>query len=316
MTEKTVQTRTVAVLPIVGALQTALKYKNQPGANWRPSSCPNPKQVELLEKYRKCWQMADKLFTSEEMKYFASCSHEELNTWLKSNGFDIQLGKFKRPDDFGTVSIMDVLVSWLVSGDISSVWANFPTGEKQFPGVCLSGQQNNIQFFQDTSKYPHPVACLQVNDKDTVYMTLADDKANTLSEMGLLDHLSEIARTVRKPTVFKDLYFPMIDLDMQPDISWLCGLNFECGNDSFQVAEALQQTKFKMNEKGARAKSAVAVTVTRSCTMVREPTPPMVINAPFYFWMERETGTRDNNIPHFAAVLGYDCWKNPKNLDM
>jgi hypothetical protein len=180
----------------------------------------------------------------------------------------------------------------------------------------LNGEKNEISFYEDVSKYPHPVACLRVNDKDTVYMTLADDKANSLSEVGLLDHLSEIARTVQEPACFKDLYFPMIELDMKPDISWLCGLNFQCGDATFAVGQALQQTKFKMNEKGARAKSAVAVMVTRACTMTRVPERHMVINAPFYFWMERETGTRDNNVPHFAAVLGYDCWKNPKNLDL
>ena len=58
---------------------------------------------------------------------------------------------------------------------------------------------------------------------------------------------------------YRSVLFPMVDYDEHVDISWLIGMRtFDVSNSEFGISQALQQTKFKMNQLGARVKSAVA----------------------------------------------------------
>jgi hypothetical protein len=77
--------------------------------------------------------------------------------------------------------------------------------------------------------------------------------------------------------------------------------------ENFYIGQALQQTKFRMNEKGAKVESAVAMSLNRG--MAVEP-EPYVIDRPFVLWIERPGMA----IPFFAAVLCEDVWREPKEL--
>ena len=243
------------------------------------------------------------------MKYLASFSHEELNAWLKDNGFDIQLEPFKRPTDFGAGSIQDVKVSWVVAGQENQV----KNGKKEYPAVKLSTKygQNEVRFGRSKS-YPNTIAEIVTANGDVVSMTVADDES--LEHTDLLVKVSGL--TVNTRENFENIVFPMIDLDDKPDIGWLKGLSFQGVSDvdggagTFEISQALQQTMFKMNLEGARVKSAVVVGVTRAC--VSMPPPEFRIDKPFYFWITRPGMT----LPYFAAYLDKDCWKDPGSLKM
>ena len=76
--------------------------------------------------------------------------------------------------------------------------------------------------------------------------------------------------------------------------------------DGDSISQALQQTKFKMNQFGARVKSAVAIAVSRA--MSREV--GLDIDQPFYLWIERDGVT----VPVMYAYLDQEDWKDPGNL--
>ena len=92
------------------------------------------------------------------------------------------------------------------------------------------------------------------------------------------------------------------------DISWLQGLNTtDQKNLPWNISQAMQQTKFKMNCQGARVKSAVAIAV-RMCASVMPNI--YTIDKPFLLWIERE----GLDIPIMYAYLDKDTWKNPWSL--
>ncbi len=53
-------------------------------------------------------------YSATELRSWASRVAAELNKILQEEGFDIQLDEFGGPNEFGVVSILNVLVEWLV----------------------------------------------------------------------------------------------------------------------------------------------------------------------------------------------------------
>ncbi|MDO8599294.1 MAG: serpin family protein [bacterium] len=104
--------------------------------------------------------------------------------------------------------------------------------------------------------------------------------------------------------------FPMVSYDQQVDISWLRGLH-TTGDDELPaiIVQALQQTRFRMNDVGARAESAVAFGMTRSMSMER-PKPELIINEPFLCWIRRP----NCRLPLFVGYFDTDSWKDPGSL--
>jgi hypothetical protein len=78
----------------------------------------------------------------------------------------------------------------------------------------------------------------------------------------------------------------------------------------YRITQAKQQTKYKMNHKGALAKSAAAFGFSFECCVVRTPKPPMVVNQEFFVWITRP----GMNLPIFTGYITKEDWKNPGDL--
>jgi serine protease inhibitor len=100
----------------------------------------------------------------------------------------------------------------------------------------------------------------------------------------------------------------MVKLAQTPNISWLVDLEAD-GDDGrpYLIAEALQQTRLRMNEFGVRAESAVALAVAAGSF---RSAPRYVLDRPFLIWIER-TGL---SIPLFVGHIGTDDWDNPGSI--
>ena len=110
------------------------------------------------------------------------------------------------------------------------------------------------------------------------------------------------------PDDYDTVTFPMVDLACREDLSWLLGL--ELGDSSGQqwtVSQALQQTRFQMNEVGARVRSASAMAVMGAAMDKRD----LVIDRPFYLWIERPGVTQ----PVLDAYLAEGDWRDPGRLE-
>jgi hypothetical protein len=115
------------------------------------------------------------------------------------------------------------------------------------------------------------------------------------------------------PFEYDGFIFPKIDLDEETVLEWIINLRFETPKGEvpfYVIAQALQQTKLKMNEIGFRVKSAVAMGILAGAAPKK--TEPYIINRPFLMWITRPGLAK----PLFIGYLNKDVWKDPKDLDM
>lgn len=291
------ESQTACFYPIVAAVQKADDIIGR-NHEWQPN---NQEQMEfLIEHYGPCAADTAKI---SEIQSIASFDANEINKWLAERNFGIKLKPFEEPNDFGTASILDVLVEWLETGKIVSI----QSGKKEYPGVRLGG--NGVSFFTSASSgHSYPLVQIQTKSKDLVYLTMMDQSpkgADLLAEAE-----SIVAEAEAMPAgSFEAVRFPMVKLDQEVNISWLKKMWTRTGsNRDFEIKQAVQQTKIAMNERGARAKSAVAIGI--SATSVRLPPPEYTIDKPFLFVMMRPGLAR----PLIAAKIERPDWKNPGDL--
>ena len=291
--------RTATIAPIIAAL---VKAEDIVGSN-RTWITVNDDQRQFIETY---FPKRDQLkcFLPQELRSWIDNNVEKLNAILRDEGFTIQLDPFY-DNEFGVVSILDVLVEWLVEGEVTVI----ETFErKTYPAVKLARQPGAAIFSVYRSRtHEYPVAVIPTKSGDNVFMTAADEPE---SDFNLLARIRQIEPQEVPAPGYRSLTFPMIDLDETVDIGWLKGLKTYDGYGlDWRIFQALQQTKFKMNEKGAHAKSAVGLGVLR---FVSAPALHLVIDRPFFLWITRP----GISIPIFAAYLDEATWKNPGNLNL
>ena len=303
--------KTMVMLPIVAALA---KSEDILGKN-RIWKAVNNSQKEFLNKF---FSKRDEIanFSEDELKSWVSLVASELNEILVKEGFDIKLEDFKE-GEFGVVSILDVLVEWLKEGMKTRILFD----NKEYPAVRLNRYAEidsastelasvyTPNFLDYTlNDYLHPIASVATKSGDKVWMTVADKR---LGGFKLISRIEKLRTSISKNPVkthFDRLIFPMVDLNQKVDISWLTGMltSFETGC-KYKISQALQQTKFKMNQFGAHVKSAVAIAIRATSARL---TTELMIDKPFYLWIERN----GVSYPILYAYIDADDWKNPGDL--
>jgi len=120
---------------------------------------------------------------------------------------------------------------------------------------------------------------------------------------GLFLKVADLEKVKATAHNYEGASFPMIDLDEKPDIDWILGMHI---SQDYYIEQAKQQTKFRMNEKGARVQSAVGMTF-----LCKSAGPaPHIIDRPFLLWIKRD----GLDFPLFAGLFAEDCWKEPDEL--
>ena len=287
---------TVCTYPICAALDKADDIIGR-GRKWGATNALQGKFLRVFESTRNEARML------KDIESIASRSAGEINKFLANRGFQIALDPFEKPTDFGTASVLDVLVKWLEKGTATRL-IGLRTS-KEYPAVLLKGGVS----FKRWPGHQNPIAVVETKTGELVYLTVHD----RLDGFELLDRVNELraVRATLNVHEFKGLYFPQVDLDQMVDIGWLKQLwTHGADGHDYEVAQALQQTKFRINEEGARAQSAVAIGVLR-CTSLVPQLPPLVINRPFLVWIERP-GLKE---PLFAGWICEDDWKRPKDIN-
>lgn len=290
------ETRAVCRVPLVGCLQKAVEYKSLNG-NWTPK---NDEQRDFIRHVEATSELS--IFNKEEFDSIASEVADEINKWLSDNGFTLKCPEIQR-GEFATASFVKMFVKWLEEGDKTFIRVN----DVQYPAVS---------FKEEIGKTIHHmgadwgVACLSTKEDNTkVYCAMrtdADADFNALSEEQLLDVATALESTYASSSKsYEGVRAPMIDLDIEVNQSWIRGIQ----NEDWFVAECLQQFILKLNEKGATAKSAAVMLLTRSAMISH--TPVLTFDKPFLLWFSRDGLT----YPAFLAVCDKDCWKEPANLD-
>lgn len=280
----------------------------------------NPTQRRFLESYYDARAalrpLLGHLSADDPLKIASIASDEavEINRFLQEHGFSINLDPFPPPPPprFGVASVMDVLVEWPDKGEVQPLLA---ADNNTYPGVKM----NRASAF--IVNQHEPVVYLQTKNRDyQVGMIIPDDPIDDAFDLidfvtARKEELGEdirqrISRLTRR---YQGVIFPKISLDQEPDISWLEGMwtdgYYKGVSGPSIIEQALQQTKFKMNEIGARAESAMAMRVMTLGAPAPEP-EPYKIDRPFVCWIER----KGISLPLFAAYIQYPDWKDPGSL--
>lgn len=290
------KTRAVCRVPLIGCLQKASEYKSLTGG-WVPK---NDEQRDFLRHLETTSELS--AFSKEEFDSIASEVADEINKWLCDNGFTLKCPEIQR-GQFATASFVKMFVKWLEDGSKTFVHVD----DKQYPAVSFKDEIGKNIHHMGVN---WGVTCLSTKENNTqVYCAMRTDAEtdfNALSEEQLLDVATALESSYALSSKsYKGVRVPMIDLDVEVNQVWLRGIQ----NEEWFVAECLQQFILKLNEKGATAKSAAVMLISRSAMISH--TPVLTFDKPFLLWFSRDGLT----YPAFLAVCGTDCWGEPANLD-
>jgi hypothetical protein len=242
----------------------------------------------------------DEVASIPEIESIASRSHVIINKFLAERGFNIKLDPFD-PREFGAAGILDVLIEWETVGTERALTAE---SGKTYPGVQMSSKV--VDLYQ-VGPARYPVVHIPTKSGDDVFLMKDDGlKEAVMDNLRLAgQHIVSSAADKVSPTErYAGVHFPMVDLDVQEDISWLIGSSTQ-GDDGLPgiISQALQQTKFAMDHIGAEVKSAAAIGVMRG-----GPGPNIYrIDGPFFVVVKRRSLTE----PFFVGYITEEFWKQP-----
>lgn len=289
---------TSAVWPVLGCLRAAERFVGAGTGAWLPS---DDKQREFMDIFSGHIPTVDVL--EERVGCLESRADSDiapLNRWLRERGFTIELTVDPGSEGFAVASILDVLCEWLERGTRRTI-------EKAGASYDAVRLDEGVSLVQHPDLHDHPVVRIAAKGGYRVCMTVASGMPP--GDFGLHSKVRSLRFADAPDYRYEGVVFPMVSYDRHEDISFLCGLVVRSGGKGWHVAEAVQQTRFRMNETGARAESAAAMSFR--CSAAGAARPPYVLDRPFILWIERE----DFPIPLFTAVFAEDSWKDPGNLD-
>jgi len=237
-----------------------------------------------------------------EIQSLASREADALNQFLREKGFSIQLQPFAK-NEFGVVSILNLLVEWMTTGTITVIHTN--GAGKEFPGVRIGEGEEGVTFYS-APPHEHPIVGLATKSADVVYMTMMEDPPEGFA---LVAKAEELSREKNHSFEFGGLAFPMVNLNQEVNIGWLIDMRtVDKDENPVKISQALQQTKLRMNEVGARAESAAAVGLMTLGSS--SPPPDHIIDQPFLMWIERP----DLVTPLFVGHITQENWSNPGSI--
>ncbi len=297
--------RVGSIFDIVGALAQAEVDGILPvGSVWKARETMPYDQLAFLQYMEEVRQYIPGLTADKLMKGKSTWDVKVINKWFKDNGFSIKLTAKPQPHQemFYLGCIYSHLLTWQHVGSERRL-----RGEngKEYDGVYMKRQ--GVSFYRHNELMT--IAGVATKDtRDVAYMMPCKMGA-PLSPFDPLQLARGIQREMKQTGEFSALHFPMVDLNVDTSLDWLKGVwteTFEVDQIA-RVVEAKQQSKLKMNHKGAKAESAAGISVSFESTSI---SVPMVIDQPFLFWISRQ----GIPMPLFAAWVDFESWANPGNF--
>lgn len=271
-----------SIYPFVPALKKALEIIG--GEEWTTTG---PKQEELLN------MLAG--VSSEDCKYIflqtcVSRSANDINKFLAANGFDIKLGQLD-PGGIGVASILKIFMTWFSSEQTTINAEN----DSVYKGVKIT---DNIHLL-NSNKTNAFIVEIEVQEGFSIYLSQIPffrptDEQNLLL---LANKLSE-TKEYDNSYVLESVSFPEVEMDCNPDVSWIKGLSA----GEYFITQAVMQTKFLLDKRGAKAEAAVAFAISKGMSEKIN----IILDGPFVAWIEKP-GVK---LPLFVSWCGYDSWKD------
>ncbi len=200
--------------------------------------------------------------------------------------------------------VLDLLVNWLHEGSITTIERN----GQRYEGVRLSVKDADVSFLKSDT-HPHPIVRVPTQSDDVVYMTVLGDQPDPL---GLTAQALSLLRKPWEVGGYDAVRFPMIDLKHDNDVDWIVGMETSTADGvPAQIGQASQETKLRVNQKGAHVRSEFQGTVLIASSLERM-LPDLVIDQPFLLFFTRE-GLEQ---PLAVLYITEKDWSNPGTLDL
>ena len=300
----------MTVFPIIAALLKAeelLGVANEElGYDWKSN---NDKQEQFLEDFYHALGRKE----AKAMKEIVSMASKDvnvLNNLLKEQGFDIQLEPFGRHDSFGIVSILKIMLEWFERGKPTTI----KTPEQNYLGVKMElgdDVEGEKAMLLEIPELPDPLIMIPAKNDHGVFMIRTDEIP--IDGFDLIEKIQDMMGQVEDDperylsTKYGNVIFPKVDYNEKIDISWLEEMEINDDKEiTWFIAQALQQTKFKMDEIGATIESAVAMEMQiRSCIGQQEYVKPdYIIDKPFFVG----AGNMNLSAPAFYGYITEEDW--------
>jgi len=250
----------------------------------------------------------------------ASADFQELNRFLTDRGFSPVFKPFHTARDLGVVAIIDKMIKWL-NGPAKKTVIHARDGKLELPGFELPGEGVNIYQVDGDGYRDSYLLELLTKSRDTLWLFVHPNLK--ISQLGLVDLSIDVMSKPRqiasvagreipgfgaltKPA-FSGAEVPMVDFDVNPSLDFLLGaMATTKKNDPYQVKQACQQFKMRMDRHGARVKAATSMGMMLTCCIDATP-PPFIVDRPFYGWWMQD-GIK---LPMAAFFVDYDSMKRP-----
>ncbi len=278
------------IVPLIDAFRCVERYF---GEKWVP--CSDTQQDFFSELYNRP-AVLHSLLSQKEHYFKVSDDVAEVNDFLKSHHFSIQL----RPEDSPSLylaSVFNIHLNWVAQLDALGLTA-LDGNEYRFVE-----NRGDFVYWYNPSVYKHPVFRIIANNGDEVYLTKADAPR---SNFDLYCHIDEtfdqITKNRHNNVVDGVLFFPCVELrESCQQVKWISNLAI----GEYFIRQAMQQTVFSLDEKGARAKSSFAAATLKGIVLNNDVFS-YVIDEPFYVWIKRK------NVPYllFAAYCDHSSWRS------
>lgn len=262
-------TRALDVVTIMHALSVLDQELHTTG--W---DAKNEQQAQLFD-----WlgQYRNELVKITGLEALASRSYQALNEFLTNRKFSPMVQPFNPKMGIGVVSILDKLIQWLTG---PGALVKIPTARGERPGFELPSADVNIY---EVDGYDRSYLLeLRTQSADSLWLFAHDNTSLTGLDMVRLSF--DVMKKKRQPaSVYAGAQILMLDFDVKPDISWLCGADTKTASDEYYyIAQAAQQFKMRMDQTGARVKVATTIVTMRSAVMNKPKV--FILDCPFYGW--------------------------------
>lgn len=281
----------------------ALKVADQILGPHRIWGATNDMQLRWLEKV--FYPSLRDLERVPEIVANATTDIAEHVAFLAKHGWQALLKDPLPKDGIATAAVLDVLVEWAKAGEDSSI--RIPGGQ-HFAAFELKDMKDTgiVTVYAHRSMVGH-VCELATKSEDVVFLMESErPPVSVLDLMDLVDRMMDTSKLTR--TDYNAVAIPKVDLASKQSLDWIPGIGTTAENGHrYFVSQAMQQATLKMNEKGARARAADEMVITRSMTRSELM---LTIDKPFLFAIKR----RDVTKPIFCAYVDHDSWNDPGNL--
>jgi hypothetical protein len=275
----------IDLLTLIHCLQLSEQFLGK-GRTWKGLK---PAQIQFLELYSQFGAEVEQL---SFLKGMASRDITQVNAFLKEEGFDIQLNPVSDPQGFGVASVLKLLMEWLEEGKEAQIYHK----RTAYPAFQLKSKQG-VSFFH-LPHYEDPLVSIETKTGERVCLMTAD---RPLSGLALADEILMLAKKRRDRARYGAVIVPDVDLDVQPDVSWIQGLStFDDQHQPWFVAQAGQQVKYRMNRFGAKIETGSMMSVMRGGSLEES----FAFDRPFYTWVEGQ-----GQVPLAMLYVDTDSWK-------